>query len=260
MPRLSPDGRRVAVTIDPRPSSVWVYDLSRRAGIPLATGGHSLSPVWTPDGASIVYTARREMYSRLADGSSEPRLLLRRDRAQFANAWTADGRSLVFSDDTSVGLYDLWLLPTGAEPRPLVRSPAQEVNARLSPDDRWLAYASDESGRHEVYVRPFPDVASGKWLVSTGGGSHPVWAPDGRELFYVSGTTMMSVTLKTRGAAFDAGTPVALFSGPFETGSPHFDVFPDGSRFVMVEADPDAKPNRLDLVVGWTEELRRQMR
>jgi serine/threonine-protein kinase len=138
-----------------------------------------------------------------------------------------------------------------------VASEAQERDPVLSSDEHWLAYASNESGRLEVYVRPFPNVDAGKWLVSTGGGGFPVWSPNGRELFYLNGTALMAVPIESAGGTFSAGRPELLFTGPFETGSPHFDISPDGSYFVMLEADPDARPTQIHVVVNWVADLKR---
>ena len=256
-PSLAPDGRRLAVTIDPRPSQIWVYDLERRSGIPLATEGHSLVPLWTPDGRQLTYSTEGDVVSRPADGSGAARRLLARDGAQYPAAWLGDMRSLLFTDAHPVNRHDLWLLPADGEPRPLLATPAQEMMARLSPDERWLAYVSDESGRFEVYLRPFPDVDASRVTVSTRGGVSPVWAPDGRELFYLDGSAMMAVPLEVEGETLRPGVPELLFTGPFETGSPQFDVSPDGSWFVMVEADPEAKPTQIHLILGWGEELPR---
>jgi serine/threonine-protein kinase len=255
-PRLSPDGRRVAVTIDPRPSQVWVYDLARRSGIPLTTAGHNLGGIWTPDGGRLTYYSNGDMFTRPADGSSGAQRLLGRDRPQYPAAWSRRGNVLIFTDDHPTNQADIWLLPVGADPRPLVATRAHENAARLSPDERWLAYSSDESGRFEVYVRPFPNVDDGRWPVSTGGGLLPEWSPTGRELFYVNGGRMMAARVETKDGTFSAGTPEVLFTGPFETGSPQFDVSPDGS-FVMVEADPDASPTQVRLVTHWAQELAR---
>ncbi len=111
----------------------------------------------------------------------------------------------------------------GGDPRPLVIARGDQFHATLSPDERWLAYSSNESGPFEIYVRPFPD--DGRWVVSTGGGWNPVWSPTGRDLFYLNGTTMMSVPVDGEGATFTAGVPEALFTGPFETGSLELDIF-----------------------------------
>jgi eukaryotic-like serine/threonine-protein kinase len=196
------------------------------------------------------------MYSRSADGSSDARRLLTRSRAQYPGAWLRDG-GLIFIDDHPTNRADLWVMPVGAVPRPLVSTRAHEFAPRLSPDERWLAYSSDESGRFEVYVRPFPNVDVGRWPVSTGGGMFPVWSPTGRELFYMAGTTVMAVGMETKRGRLSAGTPKVLFTGPFETGSPQFDISPDGTHFVMVEADSDAKPTQIHLVTNWVDELKR---
>lgn len=257
MPAVSPDGRRIVVTIDPRPSQIWVYDLARQAGIPLATEGHNLGPIWTPDGRRVTYTSRGEMYSRTADGSSEAQRLLLRPLPQYPGAWSRDGRHIVFGEDTAAG-SDIWLKSADEDARALIATGAVENSPRLSPDDRWLAYTSDESGRPEVYVRPFPNVGDGRWMVSTEGGAFPVWSRSGSELFYVNRATIMAVAVEARGETFAAQTPEALFSGPFETGSPQFDVTPDGRHFIMVEADPDARPTQIQVIANWMEEIRRR--
>jgi serine/threonine-protein kinase len=257
MPKVSPDGRYVAVTIDPRPSQVWVYDLERKSGLPLATGAHSISALWSRDGRGVAYYSHHGIFWRPADGSGEARPLLVREHPQYPSAWTRNGRILIFTNDPPTGRPDIWMLPLGADPHPLIASQASELAGRLSPDDRWLAYMSDESGRFEVYVRPFPNVGDGKWLISTAGGMYPAWADDRRELFYINHASMMSVSVRSAGAVFDAAAPEELFEGPFETGSPQFDVSADGQSFVMVEADPDAKPTRVEVVLNWIEELKR---
>lgn len=145
----------------------------------------------------------------------------------------------------------------GGEPRPLVATPADEVNPALSSDQRWLAYTSDESGRPEIHVRPFPNVGEGKWVVSAGGGNSAVWSPAGREVFYMNGAALMAVAVDTTASELVAGKPDLLFTGPFETGSPRFDISPDGAYFVMIEADPDARPTRIHVVLNWSEELTR---
>ncbi len=254
MPRISPDGRQVAVTIDPRPSQVWVYDIARRSGDPLATEGHSLGSAWTPDGRRVTYGSRGGIYWRAADGSTAAERV--RAGTSYPQQWSKDGQLLLFNLDHPTNRFDIWLLPRTADPRPLVATPAHEVSPRLSPDERWLAYQSDESGRREIDVRPFPNVDDGKWTVSTGGGLAPVWSPSGHELFYMNGTMMMGVGIDSRGSAFVAGVPAPLFDGPFETGSANFDISPDGTYFVMVEADPNARPTQVHVVVNWAEEVK----
>jgi serine/threonine-protein kinase len=257
-PEISPDGRRIAVTVDPRPSQIWVYDIVRGSGIPLVTGGHNLGASWTPDARHVIYTSDGDMYVRAADASDEARRVLARDGAQYAGAWLQDGRTLIFSDDHSTtNRSDIWLMPADSDPCPLVATRAHELSPGLSRDGRWFAYSSDETGRQEVYVRPFPNIGDGKWIVSTSGGVAPVWSPSSKELFYMSGRALMSVAFTVQSAVFSAAAPEQLFDGPFETGSPAFDISPDGSYFVMVEADPDARPTQIHLVLDWIQDLAR---
>ena len=255
-PNISPDGRRVAVTVDPRPSQVWVYDVARGLGIPLSTGGHNLGPGWTADGRQVIYTSNSDLFVRAADASREARRLLARDGAQYAGPWLGDGRSLIFVDDLSPEHRgDIQLMSAESDIRPLVATRAHEMMPALSPDGRWLAYVSNETGRPEVYVQPFPNLADGKWLISTAGGFSPIWSPSGNELFWLSGTTVMAAAVRAEGMKFEVASPERLFDGPFDTGSPHFDISPDGSYFVMIEADPDARPTQIHAVVNWISEL-----
>ena len=258
MPDISPDGRRVAVTIDPRPSQIWVYDLARRAGVPLASTGHSLRPLWLPDSQHVAYTSDGDIFTRAADAGSPAERLVTMDRPQYPTSWSADGRTLVFNHvEPSGGNYDVWTMTIGAEPRPLVSTPASESQAQLSPDGGWLAYQSDESGRMEIYVRPFPDVSAGKWMVSTAGGLAPRWSPDGRTLFYALGSAMMAVSVSRRGQVFEAGAPDVMFTGPFDPIYTSYAVAPDGQHFVMVESDPLAQPTHIHVVLNWVQELAR---
>ena len=153
---------------------------------------------------------------------------------------------------------DIWSLPIGGTPRPLIVTPASELGGRLSPDERWLAYESDESGRFEIYVRPFPNVTAGKWMISTSGGQRAVWGPDTKELFYHVGSSMMGVAVETRGPSFKAGSPAPLFSGPFDMTYTGYALAKDG-RFILVEIDPHARPTQLHAVLNWSEDVRRAL-
>jgi serine/threonine-protein kinase len=257
-PRISPDGSRVAVTIDPRPSEIWIYDIARQTRVPLAREGHSIGAVWRIDGERVDFSLRSDIYSIRADGSAAAEPFLSIEHAQYPQHWSPDGSLLLFHAGLPAG-FDIWVKPLSGEAAPLIATPASEYAGRISPDGRWLAYSTDESGRVEVSVRPFPDVNSGKWVVSTGGGHTPVWSPDGRELFYVRGSSLMAVPIETRGARLAPGTPLELFDGPFDTTQDNnYDVSPDGKYFVMVETDPDARPTRIQLVLNWPEELERR--
>lgn len=253
-PRISPDGRRVAVTIDPRPSQIWVYDIERHSRLSLVSTGHSIGSVWTKDGRRIAYSAGGTKW-RAADGSGAAEQL---SEFNYPSDFTRDGRLLV-DEATAANGVDLRIVTPGGPSDTLLATRANEFDARVSPDERWFAYVSDESGRSEVYVRRFPSTSEGKWIVSTSGGHSPAWSPDGREIFYMTGTTLMAASASLHGTSLTVGAPVALFSGPFDTTQDKsFDVFPDGSGFVMVEVDSDTRPTRLNVVLNWLDELKRK--
>jgi hypothetical protein len=151
-------------------------------------------------------------------------------------------------------------LPGDRKPRPFLQTPANEGGPIFSPDDHWLAYVSDESGRQEIYVRPFPGPG-GKIPISTDGGTEPMWARNGRELFYRNGDKMMATAVETN-PVFAAGKPKLLFEGHYETGigafEPDYDVSPDGQRFLMIKAsEQESAPTQLNVVLNWSDELRR---
>ncbi|HJU41380.1 MAG TPA: protein kinase [Vicinamibacterales bacterium] len=254
IPRISPDGRRLLVAIDPRPSQLWVFDLGRRTGIQIA---NALGSAWTPDSQRVTFAERGEIHWRRADGGAPAERLFAREGSEGPNDWSRNGDVLLFTDSTT-NRFDIWMWPRGGQPRALVATPAHELTARLAPDGQWLAYQSDESGREEIYVRPFPRVNEGKWLVSKSGGLSPAWSPSGRELFYLSGSTLIAVAIESGpGAALEVGTPVPLFDGPFDVGANNFDVSPDGTSFIMIEADPNARHTQVNVVLNWAEEIRR---
>jgi Tol biopolymer transport system component len=145
-------------------------------------------------------------------------------------------------------------------PRPFLKTPFNERAARLSPDGRWLAYVSNESGRDEIYVQPFPGPG-GKWQISASGGNEPVWSRDGRELFYRSGEKMMAVSV-VFGETFSAENPRLLFEGhfvPSRRGDAAYDVSPDGQRFLMVKRVQESIPTQLNIILNWFEELKRRV-
>ena len=178
------------------------------------------------------------------------------------NAWSPDGKVLAISMPDPESGQDIWVFEEEAETdlRPLVRTRFDEWSARFSPDGKWLAYVSNESGQGEVYVQAFPGPG-GKYQVSTDGGAEPVWSHDGRELFYRNGEKMMTVPFSTE-ARVTFGRPVVLFEGKFLAAvdeNPEYDVSPDGQWFVMVQADDQGSvPNRLHVVLNWFEELKRK--
>ena len=218
-PRLSPDGTRVALDVRDQEHDIWIWDLARETLTRLTFGPtFEQYGVWTPDGKTVIYAsskvggprAPRSLFRRPSDGTGTAEQLTQGAVAQFPSTVTPDGTALIFREETppsKIGTppgMDLVLLPLQGErrPRPLLPTPFDELNAEVSPDGRWLAYESNESGRNEIYVRPFPNVDAGKRQVSTNGGTQPLWARNGQELFYESMGALMRVPVKT-GSTFE---------------------------------------------------------
>jgi Tol biopolymer transport system component len=275
-PRLSPDGRRVAVTIQEQESQIWLYDLSRQTLTRLTfEGKNNLAPAWTPDGKRIAFISSKEgpqnIFWQLADGSGGLERLTTSDYTHVPMSWSPDGQSLTFTEVNPTTGYDLWVLRVGdpsASPGQVrkaqlfLRTPFNESVSRFSPDGRWLAYISDESGRYEIYVQPYPGPG-GKWQISTEGGREPVWNRNGRELFYRSGDKMMAVAIATK-PNFSAGNPHLLFEGPYEPTpltNPNYDVSPDGHRFLMLKPVEQVQtaPTQINVVLNWFEELKQKV-
>jgi eukaryotic-like serine/threonine-protein kinase len=260
-PRLSPDGKRVAVAIE---DQVWLFDLSRETLTRLTFEGQSGNPSWTPNGKRIAFQSRYSKLAwQLADGSGGLESLTLSDHAQWPDSWSPDGQLLAFTElDPSTG-RNIWVLRLGdRKPEPFLRTPSNESAPRFSADGRWLAYISDQSGRYEVYVQPYPGPG-GKWQISTEGGTEPLWNRNGRELFYRSGNKMMAVEIRTQ-PSFASGSPRMLFdvgkympaTGPYSYPFPNYDLSPDGQRFLMVTRE--SKP-QINVVLNWFEELKRRV-
>jgi Tol biopolymer transport system component/predicted Ser/Thr protein kinase len=274
--RLSPDGRRVAVGITDSESQIWLYDLSRETLTRLTFEGNSNQyPAWTPDGKRIAFQSNKEgplnLFWQLADGSGGLERLTTSDSTQIANSWSPDGQLLAFHEINPGTQRDIWVLRMGdpspgsgqvRKAQPFLRTRFDEAGSRFSPDARWLAYISNESGRYEIYVQPYPGPG-GKWQVSTEGGTEPVWNPSGRELFYRSGDKMMAVEIATQ-PSFSAGTPRMLFEGQYQPTPatlPNYDVSPDGQRFLMLKpvAAAQAAPTQINVVLNWFGELKQKV-
>jgi WD40-like Beta Propeller Repeat len=287
-PRLSPDGTRVALDVREQEGDIWIWDLARETLTRL-----TLEPtfeqygVWTPDGRAVIFTssplrggnAPRSLFRQAADGTGTVEQLTEGGVPQFPSTVTPDGTALILRQQAPLkpgalgSDQDLFLLPLAGErrPRPLVQTLFNELNAEVSPDGSWLAYQSNESGREEIYVRPFPNVEAGKWQVSTDGGTQPLWARKGRrELYYVSMGALMRVPW-TATATFEAGKPSKLLAGRYLLTLPiglgigrMYDVSPDGQRFLMIKegsgADEPASSARIILVQNWFEELKQRVR
>jgi eukaryotic-like serine/threonine-protein kinase len=267
-PRLSPDGRRVAVGIAEHERQVWLYDLSRETLTRLTfQGNNNAVPFWTPDGKRIAFTSNKEgprnLFWQLADGSGGLERLTTSEYIHIPGSWSPDGQLLAFAEVNSTTGYDIWVLRLGErKAQPFLRTPFNEAAPQFSPDGRWLAYISDESGRNEIYVQPYPGPG-GKWQISTEGGREPLWNRNGRELFYRSGNKMMAVQITTQ-PSFSAGTPKVLFEGQYQLlalSTPNYDVSPDGQRFLMLKPidQAAAAPTQINVVLNWFEELNRRV-
>jgi eukaryotic-like serine/threonine-protein kinase len=267
-PRLSPDGRRVAVAIQDQASQIWLYDLSRETLTRFTfVGSTNQNANWTPDGKRIVFLSNKEgplnPFWQLADGSGGVERLTTSVYANVPMSWSPDGKLLAFTEVNPTTGLDIWVLGmSDRKAQPFLRTPFNESAPRFSPDGRWLAYISDESGRFEIYVQPYPGPG-GKWQISTDGGREPAWNPNGRELFYRSGNKMMAVDLATL-PSFAAGKPRLLFEGPYiptPLTTSNYDVSPDGQRFLMLKASEQAQaaPTQINVVLNWFEELKRRV-
>ena len=270
MPRISPDGRQVALSMmeDDGSRNVWIYDLEENLFNRLTfEGDQNRLVIWEPNGQWITFDSDRDgarhLFRQLADGSGPAEPLLTTLVAAIPNSWSPDGKVLAFHMGGS-GAQDLWILPMEGErePRALIESPRSYCCAVFSPDSKWLAYVSSEKGQRQVYVSPYPEPDV-KWLVSgEEDGGEPVWAPDGSELFYRSGEKMMVVPVETE-PTFKVGKSEELFEGSYtvSTTNPgylqYYDISPDGQRFLMIKKELLQEEAQINVVLNWFEELKR---
>lgn len=247
IPRLSPDGKQIAVTIRAEgfENQVHLYDISRGALTQLTTEGSNILPQWSPDGMRVVFRSNRPkesgVYWKVVDGSA-PAELLAGELVLLPCSWSLDGKLLACTTHNVNTQDDIWILPLDGDrkPQPFIKTQAREYNPTFSPDCRWLAYSSNESGRTEVYLLQYPDRGR-KIQVSTDGGIAPVWSRDGRELYYARGNQIMVVQI-TQEPDLNVGMPEPLFEGPYEMGGNYgqgYDVSLDGRKFLMVKKSDD---------------------
>jgi len=269
-PRVSPDGTRVALEVADQERDIWVWNFARETLIRLTDNpGRDGFPLWTRDSQRIIFGSARSAFTNLfwraADGTGSVDRLTESRKIQFPYSISPDGTRVVFrEDDPETGLDIAMTSLTGeAKPAPLIRTPFDELNGEISPDGRWLAYQSTESGQDEIYVRPFPNVNDGRWDVSSGGGTRPLWARNGQELFYIDRGTLMAVPVQTSGATFRWGNPVRVFDErPYAAPviDRNYDVSPDGRRFLMLKENAAGRANAaaasMVVVLNWVEELK----
>jgi eukaryotic-like serine/threonine-protein kinase len=258
---ISPNDRRVALCrVVEGNTDVWLLDLGRSTVSRFTSdAGDDLAPLWSPDGTRIVFSSERtgalDLYQKPASGAGNEELLLATPQIEFATDWSLDGRFLLYSSAPGVPRFDIWALPMDGDrkPFPVVQTNFDERDGQFSPDGKWIAYVSNESGRFEIYVQPFPGSGA-KSLISTTGGYQPRWRRDGKELFYIAlDNRLMAVPIQfaSNGQAVEAGAPVPLFgmrtSGPDDT--PYM-VASVGQRFLVNTVTEEAA-SPITLVLNW---------
>ena len=276
-PRLSPDGRKLAIEIEGSTHDIHVYDFASGVLSNITTDGISHWPIWSPDGRDIGYRAGPmggfQLRQVPADRSRAPQPLPAAGRSQSAGSSSPDGRVMAYTATTPNGPTRVSLVPLEGDPTPRLLDDGRyaEGSPKFSPDGRWLAYCSNESGQSQVYVQAMPGPGA-KVQVSDEGGTDPVWRRSGGELFYRNGDRMMAVSITTD-PSFASGRPQELWKGHYSHGmssscgpagptSANYDVTADGERFLMVrDEDQDANTSReVVVVLGWGEELSRLSR
>jgi Tol biopolymer transport system component len=258
----SDDSRVVASRRDNQSGAtdLWVIDQQRETRFTFDPANDS-SPAWAPDGSQIVFNSSRsgvlDIYSKPSTGAGNEELVWKSSNSKGPQDWSPDGQFILYGELDPNTNTDMWILPLFGERKPFVflQTPFAEGGGRFSPNGRWIAYSSSESGTNQVYVRPFPP-ASGQWMVSTNGGTHARWRGDGKELFYMSADRkLMAVDVKEDGNRFAAGTPKPLFeirTVAFFAGGSQYDVTDDGQRFLVNIPFEESSPTPMTVVLNWT--------
>jgi eukaryotic-like serine/threonine-protein kinase len=267
---LSPDAGRVAVVLLEPSITLWLYDFSRGATTRFTFGSSAAdAAVWSPDGNEIVFSSTRDggvnLYKKPANSAKDEELILKSPEAKHPTSWSRDGRFLLYTAGDPKTKDDIWVLPLrdGGKPFPFLRTEFDENHGQFSPDAHWVAYQSDESGRKEIYVRPFsPDSSpGGKWQISTEGGSEPHWRGDGMELYYLAPDRRVMAVDVAADPAFRAGAPRVLFQAPLApvqvSAFRQWDVTSDGNRFLFRTPAAENAQTSFTVVLNWTSLLKK---
>jgi serine/threonine-protein kinase len=276
-PRISPDGMSVAVSIAdsgiPGRADIWVLEPLRGSKTRITfEGNNRFYPVWTADGKRLIFSDGAASKNRIrwapATGAGSIETLLEGEE-RYPTSVSQDGRLLAFYQVHPKTRRDLWILPLGGQEKPqaFFGTPFEDSAPMFSPDGHWVAYASNKSGQNEIYVRPYPAAGAQEYTISAGGGTEPLWAPSGRELFYRHGNDLMKVAVIVPAGALIAAPPVRLFSGQFVLDSSttrtvaNYDISGDGKRFLMLKtaAVSAAQSSPISVALNWTEELKQRV-
>jgi serine/threonine protein kinase/Tol biopolymer transport system component len=264
---LSPTADRLALVLtDPRvgKADIWIRDLAREVSSRFTfDSGDDVSPLWSPDGKTIVFSSNRggqfDLFAKSVGGGGQEEVLVRNDELKFAHSWSRDGRYIAFQSRGKKTGWDIWILPTFGDRKPtlFLQTSFNELRPAFSPDGRWIAYQSNESGRGEIYVQAFPGPG-GKWQVSSAGGVEPAWRADGKEIYYgAPEQKLMAVDIKA-GESFQAGVPHPLFQArvqPITNVRNHYLPTGDGQRFLLLAPVGRESLVPTTVVLNWNAEL-----
>ncbi|HXP80244.1 MAG TPA: protein kinase [Verrucomicrobiae bacterium] len=265
---LSPDGKRASVSIADeagKGQDIWLYDVARGLRTRFTFGpGNTSASLWSPDGSRIVFNSRRkgsfDLYQKASSGAGSEETLLQDNLDKYPDSWSPDGKFVLYENLSSSRSSELFVLPLSGDrkPFPLLQTQFGETDGQISPDGRWVAYRSNESGRNEIYVAPFPGPG-GKWQISTAGGYFPRWRHDGSEIFYLTpDNRLMAASINGKGAGFEVGAVKPLFATRIVGGGIYqYDVSADGQRFLINTAPEQATSAPITVVLNWTAELKK---
>jgi Tol biopolymer transport system component len=271
-PKVSPDGTQIAVTIGPSSSSdIWILDLVRKNRMQLTSNpGPDFCAFWTSDGKRVLFSSASKdgLYWKAADGAGEEELLLSFvDGMPTAWSWADNDETLVLTNlPANYPSFDIGVVSMNGDRKyePLLQEEYQEREPQISPDGRFMTYASNKEGDLEVYIRMFPEVNERVWKVSTDGGNNPLWSPDGDMLYYRDKDAIMAVTVQID-PDLKLGTPQTLFKGPYVTVGTtigtSWDIHPDGKKFLMMKPTGSGRllPRKINIVTNWFEELKEKV-